>query len=122
MSDQLNLLIPKLPSRNLEATKAYYQNVLDFKAIGQYPDYLLLQKAQLEIHFFLYEDLNPKENYGQCYVRVSGAEALYLEVVNRKGIFPKLGHLEMKPWGMLEFSLLDPDMNLLTFGEEITRR
>jgi hypothetical protein len=27
--------------------------------------------------------------------------------------------LETKPWGMREFSLLDPDHNLLTFGQEI---
>jgi hypothetical protein len=25
--------------------------------------------------------------------------------------------LETKPWGQREFSLLDPDNNLLTFGE-----
>ena len=28
--------------------------------------------------------------------------------------------LQQKPWGMLEFALLDPDMNLLTFGQETT--
>jgi hypothetical protein len=27
------------------------------------------------------------------------------------------GHLETKPWGQIEFSLLDPDYNLLTFGQ-----
>jgi len=29
------------------------------------------------------------------------------------------GNLEAKPWGQKEFSILDPDNNLLTFGEEI---
>ena len=29
------------------------------------------------------------------------------------------GNLEVKPWGQKEFSLLDPDNNLLTFGEAI---
>jgi hypothetical protein len=32
---------------------------------------------------------------------------------------PKGVHLEIKPWGQKEFSLLDPDNNLLTFGESI---
>jgi hypothetical protein len=27
--------------------------------------------------------------------------------------------MEIKPWGQKEFSLLDPDNNLLTFGEAI---
>jgi hypothetical protein len=27
------------------------------------------------------------------------------------------GQLALKPWGQREFSLLDPDNNLLTFGE-----
>jgi len=27
------------------------------------------------------------------------------------------GHLEKKPWGQKEFSMLDPDNNLLTFGQ-----
>jgi hypothetical protein len=29
------------------------------------------------------------------------------------------GHLEVKPWRQKEFSLLDPDHNLLTFGQAI---
>ena len=29
------------------------------------------------------------------------------------------GPLEIKPWGQKEFSLLDPDGNLLTFGQRI---
>lgn len=28
------------------------------------------------------------------------------------------GHLQTKPWGQREFALLDPDNNLLTFGQE----
>jgi hypothetical protein len=29
---------------------------------------------------------------------------------------PEAGHLQIKPWRQKEFSLLDPDNNLLTFG------
>ena len=32
---------------------------------------------------------------------------------------PDAGHLQIKPWGQKEFSLLDPDYNLLTFGESM---
>jgi hypothetical protein len=27
--------------------------------------------------------------------------------------------MEIKPWGQIEFSLLDPDHNLLTFGQTV---
>jgi hypothetical protein len=46
-------------------------------------------------------------------------DALYGEAVNKQLSFPKAGHIETKPWRQREFSLLDPDMNLLTFGEHI---
>jgi hypothetical protein len=35
---------------------------------------------------------------------------------NNVSIHPN-GHLEDKPWQQREFSLLDPDNNLLTFGQ-----
>jgi len=37
---------------------------------------------------------------------------------NKISIHPN-GYLETKPWGQREFALLDPDKNLLTFGESI---
>jgi hypothetical protein len=33
-------------------------------------------------------------------------------------IYPA-GNLQTKPWGQKEFSILDPDHNLLTFGESV---
>lgn len=29
------------------------------------------------------------------------------------------GGLETKPWGMKEFAVLDPDHNLITYGQEL---
>jgi hypothetical protein len=37
---------------------------------------------------------------------------------NQVTIHPN-GNLAMKPWGQKEFALLDPDNNLLTFGQSI---
>jgi hypothetical protein len=37
---------------------------------------------------------------------------------NAQTLFPN-GHLEVKPWGQKELILLDPDNNLLTFGESL---
>ncbi len=112
----LNTICPKLPMRNKSVTKEFYVNQLGFKVLGNtdYPDYLMLVKDQIEIHFFLFKELDPKENYGQVYVRVSEIEKEF-EVLKAKGIVYK--SLESKPWQQKEFSILDPDNNLLTFGE-----
>lgn len=112
---------PKLPMRNKDETKDYYINTLGFKQLGSedYEEYLMIKKDNIEIHFFLFKDLNPKENYGQVYIRTYNIDSLYKSLLERKiGIHPN-GHLTLKPWGQKEFSLLDPDNNLLTFGQTI---
>ncbi|HPZ87839.1 MAG TPA: VOC family protein [Flavihumibacter sp.] len=109
---------PKLPMRNKAVTKAYYES-LGFVAAGSgdYDDYLMVRKDQVEIHFFLFRELDPKENYGQVYIRVKDIEALYAVLLADGIKIHPNGPLQTKPWGQKEFSLLDPDNNLLTFGE-----
>jgi hypothetical protein len=115
----LTFVNPKLPMRNKAATKEFYINQLGFVDCGaeDYDGYLMVEKDQIEIHFFEFKELNPKENYGQVYIRTSNIEELYEQMKQTKaGIHPN-GHLQTKPWGQKEFSMLDPDNNLLTFGQ-----
>lgn len=105
--------------RNKALTKAFYLNKLSFKEIGDYGDYLLVGKDNIEIHFFEYKELNPKENYGQVYIRTDDIESLYKALVDNKTDIHPNGHLQSRPWGQKEFALLDPDNNLLTFGQSI---
>nr|WP_276902090.1 VOC family protein [Pedobacter kyonggii] len=112
---------PKLPMRNKAITRDFYVNKLGFKDIGSadFKDYLMVQKDRVQIHFFLFETLNPKENYGQVYIRTNDIDGLYKFMLETKqGIHPN-GSLQTKPWGQKEFAMLDPDSNLLTFGQEI---
>lgn len=110
---------PKLPMRDKHATKGFYINKLKFSEISDFGDYLLLRKDNIEIHFFEFKDLDPKENYGQVYIRTNDIDQLYQTLlVNKISIHPN-GHLETKPWGQREFALLDPDNNLLTFGQTL---
>jgi len=98
-------------------TKDYYLSKLGFKEIGDYGDYLIIQKDDIEIHFFEFKGLDPEENYGQVYIRTNNIESLYNTLIaNNISIHPN-GPLESKPWGQKEFALLDPDNNLLTFGQ-----
>lgn len=114
-------ICPKLPMRDKFATKNYYLNELGFQQFGsdEFPDYLMVQKGNIEIHFFLFKELNPKENYGQVYIRVEDIEKLYKDFLNAKISIHPNGALKATPWGMKEFHLLDPNNNLLTFGESI---
>jgi hypothetical protein len=112
---------PKLPMRNKAITRDYYVNQLGFEIFGSadYDGYLMVQKDNVQIHFFEFAALDPNENYGQAYVRVEGIDNFYQNLLDRKVRIHPNGYLEAKPWGQKEFSLLDPDHNLLTFGESI---
>lgn len=114
----MKLIIPKLPMRNKEITKNFFVDLLEFEEIGDsnFQEYLMISKDNLEIHFFEFKDVNPLENYGQIYIRTENIEELY-EFVRLKNI--KTSPLEGKPWKQKEFSILDPDHNLITFGESI---
>ncbi|MBK6263857.1 VOC family protein [Marivirga sp. S37H4] len=110
---------PKLPMRDIARTKDFYLNNLGFIELGDYGDYLMVKKDNIEIHFFEFKGLDPKENYGQVYIRTEDIDKLYQSLLDSKiGIHPN-GHLQIKPWGQREFALLDPDNNLLTFGQNI---
>lgn len=110
---------PKLPMRNQQITRDFYVDVLGFQLFGKavYDDYLMVCKDQIQIHFFLFKELNPLENAGQVYIRTDDIELLYSQYSVHQIIHPN-GSLAEKPWGQKEFSILDPDHNLLTFGQE----
>ena len=110
----ISLVIPKLPMRNKIETKNFYINQLGFKEIGDYDYYLMLEKDNFEIHFFEFKDLNPLENYGQIYIRTQNIEELFAFIKSKNLKSTKLEH---KPWRHIEFSILDPNHNLITFGQ-----
>jgi catechol 2,3-dioxygenase-like lactoylglutathione lyase family enzyme len=108
---------PKLPMRDKATTREFYINQLGFEQFGgDYPDYLMVEKDAVQIHFFLFKELAPDENYGQVYIRTNDIDGLY-QFVKSKNV--KATALELKPWGQKEFAVLDPDNNLLTFGQHI---
>ena len=115
----LTAIHPKLPMRNKAITRDFYTNKLGFQELGSadFDGYLMLQKDNIEIHFFEFKELDPKENYGQVYIRTDDINAFYQTMLDNKLSIHPAGHLQIKPWKQKEFSMLDPDNNLLTFGE-----
>jgi hypothetical protein len=112
---------PKLPMRNKAVTKDYYIKKLGFKNVGNsdYEGYLMVEKDSIEIHFFEFKEIDKKENYSGIYIRTNDIDNLYNFLLENKVDIHPNGALETKPWGQKEFALLDPDNNLLTFGQSI---
>lgn len=112
---------PKLPMRDKEITKNYYLQQLGFELSGEidYPGYLMIKKDKIEIHFFEFKELDSDQNYSQVYIRTENIGRFYQTLLDQKVRIHPNGLLETKPWGQREFALLDPDNNLLTFGEGI---
>ncbi len=112
---------PKLPMRNKGATKNYYIGKLGFIEYGSadFDGYLMVEKDVIQIHFFEHTTLDPKENYGQVYIRTNNIDELYKYFLENNVTIHPQGALQTKPWGQREFSLLDPDNNLLTFGQSL---
>jgi catechol 2,3-dioxygenase-like lactoylglutathione lyase family enzyme len=117
----LTAIHPKLPMRNKAATKDFYITQLGFAPFGDadYDGYLMVQKDDIQLHFFEFPGLDPKENYGQVYIRTNAIDEWYQLALSRQLPMPAAGHLAIKPWRQKEFSLLDPDHNLLTFGQSL---
>ena len=117
----LTAIHPKLTMRNKNITRDFYIHKLGFQEFGSadFDGYLMVEKDTIQIHFFEFATLEPTENYGQVYIRTNAIDDLFQTFVqNGIAIHPN-GHLKLKPWGQKEFSILDPDHNLLTFGETI---
>ena len=112
---------PKLPMRDKNVTREFYIKKLGFKEYGSanFDSYLMMEKDQIQIHFFEFKELDPKENYGQVYIRTANIERFYQSLLEYNTPIHPNGSLETKPWGQKEFSVLDPDNNLLTFGQSI---
>lgn len=117
----LTHICPKLPMRSKAVTKDFYLNHLNFKMLGDFDAYLIVGSDNIEIHFFEFKELNPKDNYGQVYIRTDEIDQLYQSYTSRNISIHPNGNLQCKPWGQNEFALLDPDHNLLTFGQSITK-
>lgn len=109
---------PKLPMRDKAITRDFYLNKLGFQEFGSadYDGYLMVQKDSVQIHFFEFKELDPKENYGQVYIRTDDIDELF-QFAKRQDINSTA--LDHKPWRQREFSVLDPDNNLLTFGQNL---
>ena len=114
-----DLSFPTLPSRCLDDTLAFYET-LGFEGERPADAYAVLRRGTVELHFFAHEALVPAESSAGCYIRVSDVDAVHeafaLAGLPRTGI-PRQDASGVKPWGMKEFAVVDPDGNLIRIGQ-----
>jgi catechol 2,3-dioxygenase-like lactoylglutathione lyase family enzyme len=111
----LQRAVPVLAALDLDRQVAFYRDKLGFAAARVDTDfrYAILERDDVEVHLYGCDDRHVAENTS-CYLRVRAIGALWSEYRDR-GV--DVRPLEAKPWGMTEFEVIDPDGNLLRFGE-----
>jgi hypothetical protein len=106
--------IPILASLGFQETATFYER-LGFAVVHGDLSFLLLQKDGVRLSFWLTGNRRIPQST-RCWLEVDGIEVLYRQL-NGLGVVPRKGHLEARPWGSCEFSILDCHGNLIRFSE-----
>lgn len=112
--------VPKIPFIHKKETIDFYTKVLGFTLKSEYDDYLILYCDDAEVHMFSFPDIVPAKSDFMIYLRVAkDIEQIYESLQSQQNTIKKLFGLESKPWGLKEFSVIDPNGTLLTYGQYI---
>lgn len=120
----LGKISPIIPAGDdVEKAIAFYEEQLGFTVLyqeGQPITLALVQRDAAEIFLQKNADQHLAE-WTTFRIEVQQIEALYQELQAKGGrmIHPK-GQLELKPWGMKEFVILDPAGVAITFYERVS--
>ena len=107
---------PVLASLDIERSVEFFRSSLGFSKLhAQQGVYGVVRRGAVSIHFWACAERHLAENTS-CRVQVEGVEELFSECTALRIVHPN-APLEAKPWGSKEFSILDPDGNLVTFAE-----
>jgi predicted enzyme related to lactoylglutathione lyase len=115
------LVVPILPVRDLARAMDFYWR-LGFSAHSwQNGDsYAFIQRDGHEIHLTRSDKLTGNESPSGAYFYLVKGTAAALEAEFRATGVEILTPLAPRPWKMNEFSLSDPDGNMLHFGDDIS--
>ena len=109
-----------LPAIDFAATERFYAK-LGFETEFRDSGWMILSRGALEIEFFPYPDLDPRQSSFSACVRVAGLDDLYRDW-QRTGLppegIPRLTPPKLEPFGLRMFALVDPNGSLLRCIEE----
>jgi catechol 2,3-dioxygenase-like lactoylglutathione lyase family enzyme len=108
---------PILASADIPATVAWYRDRLGFEARMTRPDYGIVERDGIELHFWPCQDRSIAESTS-AYLRVDDVDGLHASFEGaREG--GRISEVADRAWGMREFYVWDPDGNLLRFGAPV---
>lgn len=121
---------PIFPVRDLNASLEFYRR-LGFRTAVHDDGYAFVRRERLRLHLRVVPELDPLANTSGVYVyaAVDELHAEWLQCglravpVAAEDTQERAGRIteavEPKPWGVREFTILDPDNNRLRFGQEM---
>jgi catechol 2,3-dioxygenase-like lactoylglutathione lyase family enzyme len=107
--------IPVLASLDMARTLDFYKNMLGFQT-RHFEDfaYGMAVRGETELHFWACNDRHISENTS-CYIRVEDIAAVHTELSAK---LPSIQGVVRTAWGMDELYVIDPDGNLIKFGQD----
>jgi len=114
----LKYAVPILASLNAEETIKFYTEKLGFTFHNNWDGYLIFSLDNVHLHLWPTNDPEVPKATG-CYINVTEVDKLYAKYEPLGIVHPK-GKLEVKPWEMKQFSILDNNGNIIHFGENMS--
>lgn len=138
--------VPMLPAHDIPETLAFFQQLGFTARHDEANEYAMVRRGAIELHFVATPSLDPWNSAGMAFVRLNDVTSLYEEFL-ATGVVPlvpaprselqkaervreelrakwdagesiaRMGELADQPWGIREFALLDPNNNLIRFGQ-----
>jgi len=109
----LRKVMPELPLSDVAAGVVHYRDVLGFEVNYSQRDIGVMDRDEMRV---LLIARSPRHTgIGSCAFYVTNADVLHAELVARGANVQ--GPPVSKPWGLREFSVLDPEGNRLTFAQ-----
>lgn len=113
----LKKAIPVLAALDVPRLVNFYTSQLGFKSGWLDENYGIVKRDDIVIHFWHCNNKIFPQNTS-CYIDVEDIDLLYEEMKSAGVVHPN-GPLANQPWGQREFAILDPDGNMIKFGQPI---
>ena len=131
MDPKLHFLAPILWTKDLQATTAFYENILGFKKQSNFPNFISLTRDRVNMMFVLpieepenCKDPNNKEEFfpkstltGSIFITMENVDEFWEAIKDKVTIKDPIADRE---YLMRDFSILDNNGYELVFGEDIS--
>ncbi|MFT7589173.1 MAG: putative lactoylglutathione lyase [Limisphaerales bacterium] len=107
---------PVLPVRDISATAEFYTNLGFINVLYQDDQYLVIAREGFQLHFRKREVMKSSDAQ-KCHIHVDKVDAFRISIGPEH--FEHISKISLKPTGLREFSVQDPDGNQICFGEVV---